>query len=732
MGEPASSWRDVWVPAVVLAAQVLWWPLPALWSDAGIDPRLLPGACAVGVVAGGALLHRRRWPGPALVSATLATAFGADLATVAIAGPVAVVLTAYSLAVHRTAAVSAIGATTAALGLAAATAFHGASIRAAAGAALLFGAVGATVWAVGRLRRRVHADRDAVAAFRAASTGLAPFAAAQERRRLAAELHDVAAHRLTAIVVSAGAALRLGDPALRAAAVGHAVDTGRQAVEDLDRLVAMAEPDHEAFEDLDAVDELVAGHPSVRYERTANASPPAAAGLVYRIVREALTNVMRYAEGAAVTVRIGDGDGWLDVEVLDGGGAPAGGDLGAGRGLDGLRARVEAAGGSLRAGPDGRGWRVHARLPAPPAAAPDPPATNVAGAAMRDRALVVLALGLSMGAVLLPDRDDPDLLAAPGPAVLLVALLTLHALPLAWRRLAPGPALAAALAILLAWLGCTAARWTRLDPAETFLWCWWIEIALVYAVAAYRPASRSGFAAPLAVAAVGGAALGAGTGITGDRFAAGAVLAAMLAVPLAATWVVGRLVAARRSRRAATVAGERQALRRRAEGAARAERSRIADGVRRSAREHAVSAVAAAEAGRLDDVAAQARAGLHALRELLQGLPQERPDPPPAVAALADLAARRRSSLRYIGVPRALPAPVDVAAHRVGEALITDGATVTVSYAGTGIGMEIRRRPPAGADVVRPLRRLADAVGGSVTLDADRTTIRVWLPEALR
>nr|BFE59591.1 histidine kinase [Dactylosporangium thailandense] len=730
MGQWAPAWRDLRAPAAVALAQVLWWPLGPWWFGVALDARPLAGVCAVAVVAFGALLYRHRAPELALLCAVLATALSEGLATVAVAGPVAVVLTSYGLVVHRTAVVSAVGVAAAVLGLAVAAALHGASLRATAGAALLLGAVGGAVWAVGRLGRRIRVDRDATAAFRSASDALGPFAAALERRRLAAELHDVAAHRLTAIVVSAGAALRLADPALRKEAVEHAVHAGRQAVEDLDRLVVLTEPDHEAG--IAAIDALVARHPSVRYEHTAAALPPDVAGLAYRIVREALTNIMRYAEGAATTVRIAASEGWVSVDVLDGGGASAAGDLGAGRGLAGLRARVEAVGGRLEAGPAGPGWRVHARLPTRSDPAPGAPALHVAGGVIRDRALVVLALGLSMGAVLLPSRDDPDPLAAPVPGMLLVALLTLHALPLAWRRLAPGPALSAALAILLAWLGCTAAGWTRRDPAETFLWCWWVELALVYAVAAYRPANRYALGAPLAVAAVGGVALGAGPDITGNRIAAAAVLAVILGAPLMVTWLVGRFVAARRSRQAAAEQRERDALLRRAESAARHERFRIGDGLRRSARGHALSAVAAAEAGRLDEVAEEARAGLHALRKLLQGLPEDSPDPPPAVAALADLAARRRSSLRYLGAPRPLPAPLEVVAHRAGEALIIDGATVVVTYANNGLGMEVRRRPPPGRDLMRPLRHLVDAAGGSVTLDTDRTTVRVWLPEALR
>jgi hypothetical protein len=355
---------------------------------------------------------------------------------------------------------------------------------------------------------------------------------------------------------------------------------------------------------------LVGAHPSVRSERTARVVPPAVASLAHRIVREALTNIMRYAQGAPAAVRIAADRGGFTVTVLDGGGSRTAGDVGSGLGIAGLRTRVEAVGGTLEAGPAGPGWRLRAWLPWQPGAAPgSPPRSGAtpagrtgagAGAAVRDRAMVVLALGLSTGAVLVPGGDSPDPLAAPMPAALLVTLLVLHALPLAWRRLAPGPALVAALAIQIAWLAGTAAGWTRHDPAETFLWCWWVELALVYAVGAYRPASGLGFAAPLAVAAVGGAALGAGAGITGNRAAAGAVLGVMLAVPLAAAWLTGRLAGARRSRRSAAEAAARKTVQRHADRAAMSERTRIADGLSGTARVHATSALAAAEAGRLD------------------------------------------------------------------------------------------------------------------------------------
>jgi signal transduction histidine kinase len=87
----------------------------------------------------------------------------------------------------------------------------------------------------------------------------------------------------------------------------------------------------------------------------------------FRIVQEALTNVVRHAGATRATVRLGRFPDELVVEVDDNGhvptGGPTGGD-GGGRGLSGMRERARALGGSLEAGPrPGRGFRVRATLP---------------------------------------------------------------------------------------------------------------------------------------------------------------------------------------------------------------------------------------------------------------------------------------------------------------------------------------------------------------------------------
>ena len=99
------------------------------------------------------------------------------------------------------------------------------------------------------------------------------------------------------------------------------------------------------------------------------ALPPGVDGTAYRLVQEALTNVVKHAGPAAASVRITYRPGGLDVEVSDDGAGPGGqsiaGESG-GRGLQGMRYRVEACGGRLTVrAPEAGGFVVAARFPAP-------------------------------------------------------------------------------------------------------------------------------------------------------------------------------------------------------------------------------------------------------------------------------------------------------------------------------------------------------------------------------
>jgi signal transduction histidine kinase len=197
-----------------------------------------------------------------------------------------------------------------------------------------------------------------------------------ERARIAAELHDIVAHAISVMVVQASAGQRLAavDPGLTAQTFRTIADAARQAEDDMGRLVALLgdELDAGPAPDLALVQELVARAAgsgldvTLRLEGPLDDIPGPTAATAYRVVQESLTNALRYAAGAQVAVRVRGGEDALDVEVANGA-AKARAELagaGTGNGLAGLRERIDAVGGSLRAGPlpEG-GWLVAARIP---------------------------------------------------------------------------------------------------------------------------------------------------------------------------------------------------------------------------------------------------------------------------------------------------------------------------------------------------------------------------------
>ncbi|MEU9891577.1 histidine kinase [Sphaerisporangium sp. NPDC051011] len=779
--DPVRKWRwqDTLLPTLLAVTQVLVSASPDV--SAAVAQVLAPdfsgvthGTARIVLVtlsttlACVALVLRRVAPEWALGGILAAALLGIGTGGTAVVWPLAVTLALYSLAVHRTAGVAAAGATATSLVAAVVATAADAALRTVAGITLLVAGAAAMLWVAGRSRRRRRAGRSAVAAYHARASSIPRFAADAERERLAAELHDVAAHRLTGIVVSAAAATRLGDPRLAAEAIGHAADAGRQALTELDRLVASPGPmppkntkppnqttglNHTATLNhtehpsrftssnrtaplndtpvLADIDVLVARHGRLDYLRTAVAAPPEVGAVAYRVVREALTNAMRYASGAS-RVRVESTHGGLVVTVTDRGGTAAAPGLGTGNGLAGLCSAVSRLGGSFTAGPAKHGWEVRAHLPYDPIAssprsAPPPRREHWRGAAALDAALVVLAIALSLGAGLAPG-DDPDAFASPLPGLLLATLFALHALPLWWRRNAARRGLTVTLATLVVWLGLDLAGWPGPRISDTFLWSWWVELALLYAIGVHRTGAR-GWPAPLAVAGVGGLVLAAGDGIHGNRPAVWAVLTTALAIPCVAVWALGMYVAARRRRRGAATAQGRDLLDRDAASAASAERGRIADGLRRTARRHAQNVIEEADAGRLDSVLAEARAGLAALRKLLAELRSvdDGDDPPPTVDGIAALAARRGAVARYVGTRSPLPPAVEVAAYQVAGELLASGDTLTVTFPGEGVTLS---SGPMSVDpsLERRLRVLLDACDGRLMTDHDGT-IRVWLPE---
>ncbi|CAM3582553.1 sensor histidine kinase [Kibdelosporangium persicum] len=193
---------------------------------------------------------------------------------------------------------------------------------------------------------------------------------AAERTRVARELHDVVTHHVTVMVVQAEAARYLTTSPERLDETLTAItDTGRRAITDLRHMLDVLNPDHGTDHGLHALVEQIrqAGQPVEFIEegRPVNAADSAGAA-AYRVVQEALTNALKYAHGSRTTVHVHHGDKEITVEVgTDGPGSPATSPGGSGRGLAGLRERVDVLGGEFTSGwRDGGGFVVRARIPA--------------------------------------------------------------------------------------------------------------------------------------------------------------------------------------------------------------------------------------------------------------------------------------------------------------------------------------------------------------------------------
>ena len=208
------------------------------------------------------------------------------------------------------------------------------------------------------------------------------FAAASvryERARIARELHDIVAHSVSLMVVqaNAGAYLAGTDPAGAAEAFAAISETADQARVEIDRLATLldtASPVQSAG--LDVVDELIrrartAGL-NVTYQVSGDVDWLLAGSVeaIHRVIQESITNALKHAPGAEITIRLHGGSDVVELAVgnrkarVSPISAADLGETGGGRGIAGMRERVHRDGGDFSAGPDGAGgWNVSARLP---------------------------------------------------------------------------------------------------------------------------------------------------------------------------------------------------------------------------------------------------------------------------------------------------------------------------------------------------------------------------------
>jgi signal transduction histidine kinase len=349
-------------------------------------------AIVMTAVVGGALVLRRSAPlavlATTLVCGVMVVAFGEEPAGVA--GGVALYTTAamcelrVSLAaLVPTAAIAAGGsaATADAEGRTASTSF-GATV-----AVLLF--VG--IWALGAYvqtrRRYTRALQERAADAEREREQLARIAVHEERASIARELHDIVAHSVSVMLVGVRGARDVlrSSPDVADDTLARVEASGEQSLAELRRILALLrEPDRGAESrpqpSLAELDELVAGYRAaglpVRLEVIGEARPlPGGVELsVYRIVQEALTNVLKHSRATRVTVTLAFRRSRLEIEVVDDGtpepGAAADRNSyehaarGSGQGLVGMRERVAVLGGELETGRRvGGGFRVSARLP---------------------------------------------------------------------------------------------------------------------------------------------------------------------------------------------------------------------------------------------------------------------------------------------------------------------------------------------------------------------------------
>jgi signal transduction histidine kinase len=334
------------------------------------------------VVAGGALVLRRRVPLVALATTLAATVaivgFGSDPSGI----PVLIALyTAAAVCELRVSLVAlALTAVTAATLSALTVDAPGRQASATSGAII---AVGLTIgiWALGAYaqtrRRYLRELRERAVSAEREREQLARIAVHKERASIARELHDIVAHSVSVMLVGVRGARDVLRTSPEAAddTLRRVERSGEQSLAELRRILALLREPEQTVQSrpqpsLAQLSELVASYRDAglpaRLEVVGEPMPlPSGIELsVYRVVQEALTNTLKHSDPTAVTVTLAFRDSRLELEVVDDGTPRTPGAEATGQGLVGMRERVALLGGQLETGERaGGGFRVAAELP---------------------------------------------------------------------------------------------------------------------------------------------------------------------------------------------------------------------------------------------------------------------------------------------------------------------------------------------------------------------------------
>ncbi|MGI8412565.1 MAG: sensor histidine kinase [Solirubrobacteraceae bacterium] len=345
----------------------------------GFAELLVPGAAGgagapvLVVLQSAPIAVRRRHPAEALLmSVVIAVAWLSFHGSTPATPYVAVALLCYTVATHLSprAALIAAGAAFASLELSLGV-FDDAVVP-----------VVLVVWGPMWVGREVRRGRELVEALDERAREIEDDAAAfavlsvrRERARIARELHDIVSHHLAVVVVQAGAGRMASAPAPAHSVerFGAIREAGTQALAEMARLVDLVHADGASRAQgvlrlRELLEDAAARGVSLRDSMLPAdlTLPPETAETAYRVLQEGLTNTMKHAPGGEVHLHVGVHGARLVIEIVDRGSEQHStlAATGSGRGLQGLRERVEALGGEVRFGPrlDG-GWRVWAQLP---------------------------------------------------------------------------------------------------------------------------------------------------------------------------------------------------------------------------------------------------------------------------------------------------------------------------------------------------------------------------------